>query len=90
MSNDFREQLFLVHLQNLLQHGEIDSPALVEYVHEQAEECCKGWGHDYERHEPGMRGWEQQRVAQTIGGTPIVSNLTCRRCGHEYHPTEKR
>jgi hypothetical protein len=86
MSNDFREKLFLAHLAT-------DRPASAVYVQGQAEECCKAWGHDYESREPGMRDWLDQRVAQsfarTLGGTPIVSNLTCRRCGHEHHPAEK-
>ncbi len=99
--NDFREQLFLAHLR-------AGDPANAEYVQEQAELCCKAWGHDYREtsastlltrvleldylvpNEDVRERLEGQRIAQTVGGTPVVSNLSCNRCGHKHHPTEKR
>lgn len=74
---DFREQLFLVHLR-------IGEPAAPEYVQEQAEQCCKVWGHDYVH-----GGFVLSPLPQTIGGTPVVSDLQCRRCGQKRHPSKR-
>jgi hypothetical protein len=79
---DFREQLFLAHLQTGV-------PAVrPKYVQEQAEECCEAWGHDYVRADAGHFGMLPP-LPQTIGGTPVVSDFKCRRCGRERHPAEK-
>jgi hypothetical protein len=85
MVKDFREQLFLVQLQIGKPSNPIDVQAL-------AEECCKVWGHDYVH--VGHQGFLPSPQAyfphpQTIGGTPVVTDHKCRRCGHERHPTEK-
>lgn len=79
-TTDFREKLFLTHLMT-------EQPASAEFVQVQAEECCKVWGHDYV--EDAWKGG-YPASPQTIGGTPVVSNAKCRRCGRERHPTESR
>jgi hypothetical protein len=75
MSTDFREQLYMAHLQ-------IGKPAAAESVQSEADECCSAWGHDYIH-----SGWSSlpshARGPETVGGTPIVSNAKCRRCGAE-------
>ncbi len=79
MTTDFREKLFLTHLMS-------DQPASAEHVQQQAELCCKTWGHDYVH--AGHAGMLPP-LPQTIGGTPVVSDFKCRRCGRERHPAEK-
>jgi hypothetical protein len=83
---NFREQLFLAYFAS----GKHVTP---EYVQEEAESCCKVWSHDYvhadfygrEDHLPQLA---KVLLPQTIGGTPVVTDYKCRRCGHERHPSE--
>lgn len=79
--SDFREMIFLTRLQ-------MENPSNPLDVQSLAEECCKAWGHDYVH--AGHQGFlPQLQTPQTIGGTPVVTNHKCRRCGHDRHPTEK-
>lgn len=82
MVNDFREQLFLAYLK-------IGKSVDAEFVQGQAEQCCRDWGHDYNASFESPRRWELSPIPQTIGGTPVVSDLKCRRCGHTRHPKER-
>jgi hypothetical protein len=83
----FREELYILMRMNTERTEKPNQ--LVLKVQEEATACCEIWGHDFDKAEEVMSAMAQL-VPQTVGGTPVISNRRCSRCGHVPKPGELR
>ncbi len=93
--SDFREQLYLNHLRvagpsNIDDVEREGRATLAKWVQGEAEACCAAWGHEYAQYRTFEHPLTGAGYPQTLGGTPVVTNDLCRRCGHPRKPGESK
>lgn len=85
----FREELYLQMRKVVLTDQAPTVAEMAEQVQAEASTCCAAWGHEFDVASDLMSKMVEI-VPQTQGGTPVVSNRKCSRCGHVPKPGELR
>jgi hypothetical protein len=85
----FREELYLQLRKVVLADNAPTVSDIAEQVQAEASSCCLVWGHEFDIASDLMSKMAEI-VPQTQGGTPVVSNRKCSRCGHVPKPGELR
>jgi hypothetical protein len=85
----FREELYLQMRKEVLANQALGVAEMAEQVQAEASSCCAVWGHEFDV-ASDMMSTMAAIIPQTQGGTPVISNRKCSRCGHVPKPGELR
>ena len=85
----FREELYLQMRKAVLTDDAPTVRDIAEQVQAESSSCCLVWGHEFDV-ASDMMSTMAAIIPQTQGGTPVVSNRKCSRCGHVPKPGELR